>query len=120
MNSVLDIIMSIIFAGLAIQSFIYFMKGLLCREIVTADVMVKDEDKEKNGVVPATATFLYDGVQYEVTIAYVQPLTTKIMLLICKRNPKIFRVLGDYHGVYIAARNALIAAFAVIIVQYFR
>lgn len=94
MNSVLDVIMLIIFAGLAIQSFIYFMRELLCREIVTADVMVKDEDKEKNGVVPATATFLYDGVQYEVTIARVQPLTTKIMLQICKKHPKIFKNTG--------------------------
>lgn len=126
MNRVLEIIvsiifawLSIIFAGQVIQSFIYIMKVLLCGEVVTADVTVKTEDSEKNCLVHATATFQYDGVQYDVTIAHIQPLTTKIMLQICKKNPKIFRVLGDYRGVYIAARTALIAAFAVIIIQYF-
>ena len=119
MNSVLGVVILLLCAELLLQSCVYFVRELLCREIVTADVMVKDEDKEKNGVVPATATFLYDGVQYEVTIARVQPLTTKIMLQICKKHPKIFRVLGDYQDVYIMVRNALIIAFAVIIIQYF-
>lgn len=119
MNSILGVIILLACAGLLLQSCICFVRELLCREIITADVMVKDEDKEKNCLVPATATFQCDGVQYEVTIARVQPLTTKIMLQICKKHPKIFKVLGDYQDIYIMVRNALIAAFAVIIIQYF-